>query len=169
MRAGRAPVKSFFAIIRAHPRGRIHEESSPKSHIGSGSQPGNRQPGGTSGGITCTARSTFRSPPCLETSRNWVSPRAAGSIPCWARIRRAAPTKPYDVRFGNFLLRRRGRAEHCRSEDRTGPCFDGSRAIDEAGWAEIVGSLAGDDTVFVAVGSVKESRRLADRIREFLK
>jgi transcriptional regulator of arginine metabolism len=44
-----------------------------------------------------------------------------------------------------------------------------SRAIDEAGWAEIVGSLAGDDTVFVAVGSVKESRRLADRIREFLK
>ena len=44
-----------------------------------------------------------------------------------------------------------------------------SRAIDEAGWAEIVGSLAGDDTVFVAVGSTKESRRLADRIREFLK
>jgi transcriptional regulator of arginine metabolism len=44
-----------------------------------------------------------------------------------------------------------------------------SRAIDEAGWAEIVGSLAGDDTVFIAVGSAKESRRLADRIREFLK
>ena len=44
-----------------------------------------------------------------------------------------------------------------------------SRAIDEAGWAEIVGSLAGDDTVFIAVGSAKESRRLADRIREILK
>jgi transcriptional regulator of arginine metabolism len=44
-----------------------------------------------------------------------------------------------------------------------------SRAIDEAGWSEIVGSLAGDDTVFIAVSSAKESRRLADRIREFLK
>ena len=44
-----------------------------------------------------------------------------------------------------------------------------SRAVDEAGWEEIVGSLAGDDTVFVAVRSEKESRRVADRIREFLK
>jgi len=44
-----------------------------------------------------------------------------------------------------------------------------SRAIDEAGWSEIVGSLAGDDTVFIVVSSAKESRRLADRIREFLK
>jgi transcriptional regulator of arginine metabolism len=44
-----------------------------------------------------------------------------------------------------------------------------SRAIDEAGWEEIVGSLAGDDTVFIAVRSEKESRRVADRIREYLK
>ena len=44
-----------------------------------------------------------------------------------------------------------------------------SRAVDETGWTEIVGSLAGDDTVFIAVGSPKDSRRLADRIREFLK
>lgn len=44
-----------------------------------------------------------------------------------------------------------------------------SRAIDEAGWEETIGVVAGDDTVFIAAGSVKESRRLADRIREFLK
>jgi transcriptional regulator of arginine metabolism len=44
-----------------------------------------------------------------------------------------------------------------------------SRAIDEAGWEEIVGSLAGDDTVFIAVRSEKESRRVADRIRDYLK
>jgi len=44
-----------------------------------------------------------------------------------------------------------------------------SRAIDEAGWEEVVGSLAGDDTVFIALRTEKESRRIADRIREFLK
>jgi transcriptional regulator of arginine metabolism len=44
-----------------------------------------------------------------------------------------------------------------------------SRAIDEAGWEEIVGSLAGDDTIFLAVRSVNESRHVADRIREYLK
>lgn len=44
-----------------------------------------------------------------------------------------------------------------------------SRAIDEAGWEEVVGSLAGDDTVFIAMRSEKECRRIADRIREFLK
>src|SRR5262245_35544154 len=44
-----------------------------------------------------------------------------------------------------------------------------SRAIDEASWSEIVGSLAGDDTIFVAAHSTKDSRRVADRIREFLK
>jgi transcriptional regulator of arginine metabolism len=44
-----------------------------------------------------------------------------------------------------------------------------SRAIDETGWGEIVGSLAGDDTIFLAVRSVKESRQVADRIREYLK
>lgn len=44
-----------------------------------------------------------------------------------------------------------------------------SQAIDEAGWEEIVGSIAGENTVFVAVRSNKESRELADRILEYLK
>jgi transcriptional regulator of arginine metabolism len=44
-----------------------------------------------------------------------------------------------------------------------------SRAVDDAGWEEIVGSLAGDDTIFVAARSVNESRRVAERIREYLK
>jgi len=43
-----------------------------------------------------------------------------------------------------------------------------SRAIDEAEWEEIVGSIAGDDTVFIAVRSERESKRVADRIREYL-
>jgi transcriptional regulator of arginine metabolism len=43
-----------------------------------------------------------------------------------------------------------------------------SRAIDESGWEEIVGTLAGDDTVFVALRSARDSRRVADRIREYI-
>ena len=44
-----------------------------------------------------------------------------------------------------------------------------ARAVDGAGWPEIVGSIAGDDTVFVAVRVIKESREVADRILELLK
>ena len=43
-----------------------------------------------------------------------------------------------------------------------------SRAIDEADWSEIVGTIAGDDTVFVAVRSERDSKRVADRIRSYL-
>lgn len=43
-----------------------------------------------------------------------------------------------------------------------------SRAIDESAWEEIVGSIAGDDTVFLAVRSERESKRVADRIRDYL-
>ena len=44
-----------------------------------------------------------------------------------------------------------------------------SQAIDEAQWPEVIGSLAGENTVFIAGRSVKESRALEKRILEFLK
>jgi len=44
-----------------------------------------------------------------------------------------------------------------------------SQFIDEAGWKEIVGSLAGENTVFLVLKSSRESRVVADRILEFLK
>ena len=44
-----------------------------------------------------------------------------------------------------------------------------SQTIDETGWKEIVGSLAGENTVFMATRSVKEARMIADRILELLK
>ena len=44
-----------------------------------------------------------------------------------------------------------------------------SQAIDDAGWAEVVGSIAGENTVFVAVRSIKDGRKLEQRILEFLK
>jgi transcriptional regulator of arginine metabolism len=43
-----------------------------------------------------------------------------------------------------------------------------SQAIDDAGWTEAVGSLAGENTVFVAVRSAKDARKLERRLRELL-
>jgi transcriptional regulator of arginine metabolism len=43
-----------------------------------------------------------------------------------------------------------------------------SQAIDDAGWSEAVGSLAGENTVFVAVRSSGDARKLERRLRELL-
>ena len=43
-----------------------------------------------------------------------------------------------------------------------------SQAIDEAGWPEAIGTIAGENTVFIAAASEKEGRRLERRIREML-
>src|SRR5262249_42157334 len=43
-----------------------------------------------------------------------------------------------------------------------------SQAIDEAGWPEVVGSLAGENTVFIVVPSEKQSRSLEKKIRALL-
>ena len=53
---------------------------------------------------------------------------------------------------------------------KTGPAHAStvSRAIDNAGWPEVVGSIAGDDTVFVIVRTTKEGVDLKKRVLEFL-
>jgi transcriptional regulator of arginine metabolism len=43
-----------------------------------------------------------------------------------------------------------------------------SQALDEAGWPEAIGSIAGENTVFVATASEKDGRRFERRIRELL-
>ena len=39
-------------------------------------------------------------------------------------------------------------------------------AIDKARWPEVVGTIAGDDTIFIATGSARTQRRLAERLRD---
>src|SRR5919197_1267422 len=41
-----------------------------------------------------------------------------------------------------------------------------SQAIDETGWSEVIGTLAGENTVFIAARSQKEGTKLERRIRE---
>src|SRR6185295_7232725 len=43
-----------------------------------------------------------------------------------------------------------------------------SQALDEAGWPEAIGTIAGENTVFIAVRSEKDGRKLERRIRELL-
>ena len=43
-----------------------------------------------------------------------------------------------------------------------------SQAIDEAGWPEAIGSIAGENTVFIAVRSERDGKKLEHRIRELL-
>ncbi len=44
-----------------------------------------------------------------------------------------------------------------------------SQTIDDAGWPEVVGSIAGENTVFIAVRHARESRSLEQRILAYLK
>jgi transcriptional regulator of arginine metabolism len=39
------------------------------------------------------------------------------------------------------------------------------RALDQAGFPEVVGTVAGDDTILVVTESAKEARELAPRLR----
>jgi transcriptional regulator of arginine metabolism len=42
-------------------------------------------------------------------------------------------------------------------------------AIDRSGWPEVVGTVAGDDTFFVATASVADQRRLLKRLTRYTK
>jgi transcriptional regulator of arginine metabolism len=37
-------------------------------------------------------------------------------------------------------------------------------AIDTARWPEVIGTLSGDDTIFIATAGAREQRQLADRL-----
>ncbi len=42
-------------------------------------------------------------------------------------------------------------------------------AVDGLGWSEIVGSIAGDDTIFIAMRSYEKAQEYADSINDFKK
>jgi len=39
-------------------------------------------------------------------------------------------------------------------------------AIDLAQWPEVIGTISGDDTIFIATAGAREQRKLGDRLRE---
>jgi transcriptional regulator of arginine metabolism len=59
------------------------------------------------------------------------------------------------------------RAGQCLTVLRTmaGSAQSVALAIDKARWPEVVGTIAGDDTIFIATGGARSQRRLAERLR----
>lgn len=47
----------------------------------------------------------------------------------------------------------------------TGSAQSVAVAIDKARWPEVVGTLSGDDTIFIATEDVRDQRKLTDRLR----
>jgi transcriptional regulator of arginine metabolism len=48
----------------------------------------------------------------------------------------------------------------------TGTAQSVAVAIDEASWPEVVGTISGDDTIFIATEGGREQRRLRERLRD---
>ena len=59
---------------------------------------------------------------------------------------------------GNLLIVKTG----------TGNASTVSQALDEADWPESVGSIAGDNTIFIAARTSKDARKLETRLKELL-
>jgi transcriptional regulator of arginine metabolism len=47
----------------------------------------------------------------------------------------------------------------------TGTAQSVTVAIDKARWPEVVGTISGDDTIFIATEEVRDQRKLTDRLR----
>ena len=54
------------------------------------------------------------------------------------------------------------------TQTQTGAAPTFGLALDRAGWGEIVGTIAGDDTVFVATASARDQSRLLHRLHALL-
>ena len=48
----------------------------------------------------------------------------------------------------------------------TGTAQSVAVAIDDSSWSEVVGTISGDDTIFIATEGVREQRKLRERLRE---
>lgn len=48
----------------------------------------------------------------------------------------------------------------------TGTAQSVAVAIDRAQWPEVVGTISGDDTIFIATEDARDQRKLRDRLRE---
>jgi transcriptional regulator of arginine metabolism len=71
------------------------------------------------------------------------------------RLRRLLADVPVEFRVADLLLIIR---------TLPGSAHAVAAALDRTGWPEVIGSIAGDDTVFVATGDRGALRRLRDRL-----
>jgi transcriptional regulator of arginine metabolism len=93
-----------------------------------------------------------------------------------ARGRYALPPQDVVRTNGNFNTL----AQFVREIRRAGPCLTVVRtstgaaqsvavAIDKAQWPEVVGTLSGDDTIFIATGNLRAQSGIVSRLREMFR
>lgn len=77
----------------------------------------------------------------------------------------AAPSDPFAA-IARFVLEFRTAGPSLTVlKTTTGAAQSVTVAIDKAGWPEVVGTISGDDTIFIATEDVRDQRKLTDRLR----
>ena len=78
----------------------------------------------------------------------------------------AAPQPTLVIILKEFLRDTRQAASLVIVKTNPGTAHTIAAALDSAGWKEIVGTVAGDDTVFLATGSAKDAAHVQKRIMQ---
>ena len=128
----------------------------------------NRQPGRPDASAERPRHSRFRSRLFRAIFRSCSSPKQAGTMP-WLMPNRAKPSDDslrWIVR--EFVRRCRYRRKHRCGQNRPGHASTVSQAMDDASWPEAVGSIAGEDTIFVAVRSTRDAKKIERRLKDLL-
>ena len=47
-----------------------------------------------------------------------------------------------------------------------GSASSAAAAIDKAGWEDVVGTVSGDDTIFIATEDARDQKKLRERLRD---
>jgi transcriptional regulator of arginine metabolism len=76
----------------------------------------------------------------------------------------AQPQPPLPVVLKEFLREVRQAANLVIVKTHPGNAHTVAVALDSAGWGEIMGTVAGDDTIFVAAGGVRQAGQLRKKI-----
>jgi transcriptional regulator of arginine metabolism len=81
----------------------------------------------------------------------------------------AAPSSPFDAILSFVLEILTAGPSLTVVKTMTGTAQSVAVAIDKAHWPEVVGTISGDDTIFIATEDVRAQRELSDRLRSIFR
>jgi transcriptional regulator of arginine metabolism len=118
-------------------------------------------------GIAATQSSVSRDLRDLGVA--WIGGRYALPAPAGPGQAGEAPAEPGLGEVSRFLREARPAGPHLTVVTTAPGAAQGvAFALDRAGWPEVVGTLAGDDTLFAATATAADQQRLLARLRSIL-
>lgn len=91
------------------------------------------------------------------------------ALPMTLKIDEATAQRDLEYRASLFLLRIQNAGAHLLVVvTEPGGAQSMAIAIENMKWGEVVGTIAGDDTIFLALSGAAEQRRVFDRLRKLL-